>query len=93
MGEEKSGSSTLKKKNDLLRCGLAVRIFPATMRTFTKDTALSEQGRGRHGMCELMHGMAGGRHAMCESAFKDLAVFIQGGGFPDHLSSSRLLYK
>jgi len=26
--------------------GLAVRIFPATMRTFTKDTALSEQGRG-----------------------------------------------
>ena len=26
--------------------GLAVRIFPATMRTFTKDTELSEQGRG-----------------------------------------------
>jgi len=26
--------------------GLAVRIFPATMQTFTKDTALSEQGRG-----------------------------------------------
>ena len=34
------------KKDDLLHCGLAVRIFPATMRTFTKDTALSEQGRG-----------------------------------------------
>ena len=34
------------KKDDLLYCGLAVRIFPATTRTFTKDTALSEQGRG-----------------------------------------------
>jgi hypothetical protein len=34
------------KKDDLLHVGLAVRIFPATMRTFTKDTALSEQGRG-----------------------------------------------
>jgi hypothetical protein len=35
----KSGSSTLQKKR------LAVRVFPATTRTFTKDTALSEQGR------------------------------------------------
>jgi hypothetical protein len=35
----KSGSSTLQKR-------LAVRIFPATTRTFTKDTAMSEQGRG-----------------------------------------------
>jgi hypothetical protein len=26
--------------------GLAVRIFPSTTRTFTKDTALSENGRG-----------------------------------------------
>ena len=26
--------------------GLAVRIFPATMRTFAKDTALWDQGRG-----------------------------------------------
>jgi len=26
--------------------GLAVRIFPVTTRTFTKDTALSEHGRG-----------------------------------------------
>jgi hypothetical protein len=45
--------------------GLAVRIFPSTMRTFTKDTALSENGRGaawhvwinaaweRHGKSEL----------------------------------------
>ena len=34
------------KIDDLLHFGLAVRIFPATMRTSTKDTALSEQGRG-----------------------------------------------
>ena len=34
------------KKDDLLDCGLAFRIFPATMRTLTKDTALSEHGRG-----------------------------------------------
>ena len=34
------------KKDDLSNCWLAVRIFPATMRTFTKDTALSEHGRG-----------------------------------------------
>ena len=41
MDEEKSGSSTLQKR----RCYL-VRIFPATMRTFTKDTAMSGQGSG-----------------------------------------------
>ena len=35
-----------ERERDLLHCGLAVRIFPATMRTITKDTALSEQGRG-----------------------------------------------
>ena len=35
-----------KKKTICYTVGLAVRIFPATMRTFTKDTALSEQGRG-----------------------------------------------
>jgi hypothetical protein len=64
------------KKDDLLHCGLAVRMFPATMRTFTKDTALSEQGRGvawhmcinaRHGM-----GTAWAQHDMCESAFTTL---------------------
>jgi hypothetical protein len=33
--------------------GRAVWIFPATTRTFTKDTALSENGRARHGLCEL----------------------------------------
>jgi len=37
----KSGSGTLQKRR-----GLAARIFPATTRTFTKDTALLEQGRG-----------------------------------------------
>jgi hypothetical protein len=36
----KSGSSTLQKRREL-----AVQIFPATMWTFTKDMALSEQGR------------------------------------------------
>jgi hypothetical protein len=54
--------------------GLAVRIFPAPTRTFTKDTALSENGRGaawhvgikagRHG-----RGRAWERHGMCELAF------------------------
>ena len=45
--------------------GLAVRIFPATTRTFTKDTALLKQGRGVawHG-----RGTACSRHAICESA-------------------------
>ena len=73
MDEEKSGSSTLQKKTTCYIVGLAVRIFPAIMRIFTKDTALSEQGKGggRHGMCELTHGMGAARaqHAMCESAF------------------------
>jgi len=34
------------KKTVSFTVGLAVRTFPAIMRTFTKDTALSEQGRG-----------------------------------------------
>ena len=34
------------KKKICYTVGLTVRIFPATMRTFTKDTALSERGRG-----------------------------------------------
>jgi len=38
-----SGSNTLQKTRSF---GLAVRLFPATTRTFTKDMALSEQGRG-----------------------------------------------
>ena len=51
-------------KKDFVTVGLAVRIFTATMRTFTKNTALSEQGRGAawHGMCELTNGMVGERH-------------------------------
>jgi hypothetical protein len=63
--EEKSGSSTLQKRRSVKTAGLAVRIFPATVRTFMKDTALSEHGRGtaRHG-----RGTAWARHAMCESA-------------------------
>ena len=35
-----------KKKKICYTVGLAIRIFPATMWTFTKDTALWEQGRG-----------------------------------------------
>jgi hypothetical protein len=42
----KSGNSTLQKKTICWPVGLAVQIFPATARTLTKDTALSEQGRG-----------------------------------------------
>jgi len=34
------------KTDDLLNCWTKVRVFPATTRTFTKDMALSEQGRG-----------------------------------------------
>ena len=52
--------------------GLAVRIFPATMRTFTKDTALSKHGRGAawHVRMNVRHGSgtAWALHAMCESA-------------------------
>ena len=59
--------------------GLAVRIFPATIRTFTKDTALSEQGRGAawHVWINARHGRgtAWARHAMCESA---LTVHCEG---------------
>ena len=39
----KEWSSTLQKRRSV---GLAVPIFPATARTFTKDTVLSEDGRG-----------------------------------------------
>jgi hypothetical protein len=61
----KSGSSTLEKR-------LVVRVFPATMQTFTKDTALLEQGRSAawHVWINAQHGRgtAWARHAMCESA-------------------------
>jgi hypothetical protein len=36
--------------------GLAVRIFPATMRNFTNDTALSKMAGTRHGMAGKRHG-------------------------------------
>ena len=66
--EEKSGSSTLQK--DVL---LPFRIFPATMRIFTKDAALSEQGRGAGwhvwNNARRGRGTAWARHAMCDSAF------------------------
>jgi hypothetical protein len=42
--------------------GLAVRIFPATMRTLTKDTALSKQGRSAAWHVWITHGMAGEGH-------------------------------
>jgi hypothetical protein len=54
--------------------GLAVRIFPATTLTLTKDTALSEQGRGAawHVWINAQYGRgtAWARHAMCESALR-----------------------
>jgi hypothetical protein len=58
-GRRKEWEQHTTKKTLCWTVGLAVRIFPATMRTFTKDTALSEHGRGT----------AWARHAMCESAF------------------------
>jgi hypothetical protein len=42
----KSGSSTIQKIRSVKLVGLAVRIFPVTTRTFTKDMALLEHGRG-----------------------------------------------
>ena len=73
MDKEKSSSSTLQKKTICYTVGLAVRIFPATMRRLTKDTALSEQGKGAalHVWINARHsrGTAWARHAMCESAF------------------------
>ena len=41
----KNGSSRIRKRIRYT-VGLAVRIFPATTRNFTKGTALSEHGRG-----------------------------------------------
>jgi hypothetical protein len=77
-----SGSNTLQKTR-----GLAARIFPTTKRTFTKDTALSEQGRGAawhvwiNGTALQGNGMGTPRarhgHGMlCESAFS-VHSFIQ----------------
>jgi hypothetical protein len=65
-------------KDDLLNVGLAVRIFPATRRTFTKDTALSEHSRGaawhvrNNGTAWHVNGMgaAWAWHTTFESALK-----------------------
>ena len=49
-------------------------MFPATTRTFTKDTALSELGRGAAWLVWINaghgRGTAWARHAMCASAYK-----------------------
>ena len=72
------GSSTLQKRRSVkLLDYVAVRIFPATTWTFTKDTALSEHGRGAawrawiNGTAWQGNGMGAtwARHAMYESAF------------------------
>jgi len=61
------------KTDDLLNCWTTVRIFPATTRNFTKDTALSEHGMGavwaRHAMCESARGRQpfGHSHAKVKS--------------------------
>jgi hypothetical protein len=47
-----------------------VRIFPSTTRIFTKDTALSENGRV--GAWHVWINAAGERHGMCELAFNGL---------------------
>ena len=74
----KSGSSTLQKRRSVNTVGLAVRIFPATMRTFTKDTALSEHGRGAAWHVwingKTWQRTAWARRAMCELAFSVLLV-------------------
>jgi hypothetical protein len=38
--------NVLSVNTKAVRNGLAVRIFPANPRTYTKDTALSEHGKG-----------------------------------------------
>jgi hypothetical protein len=43
---QQSIPTTVKSEGSTLQKRRAVPVFPATMRTVTKDTALSEQGRG-----------------------------------------------
>jgi hypothetical protein len=70
--------STLQKRRSVKTVGLAVRIFPVTTRTFTKDGALLEQGRGAAWHMWINErpgrGSAWARHAVCESAFTGLFV-------------------
>ena len=56
-GRGKEWQRYTTKKTICYTVGLAVRIVPTIMRTFTKDTALSEHGRDAACMCELTHGM------------------------------------
>jgi hypothetical protein len=71
-----------KKRDDMLNCWIAVRIFSATMRTSTKDTVLSEHGRGAAWRVWIngtvwqgnSMGMAWARHAMCKAAFVHYAA-------------------
>jgi hypothetical protein len=55
-----------QKHTNPLNIRLSVRIFMATTRTFTKETTLSENGRGA-----AWHdsGTAWARHGICELAF------------------------
>jgi hypothetical protein len=61
-------ATTQSPTNVVTRSRLAVRIFPSTTRTFTKDTVLSENGRSaaRH----VWINAVGERHGVCELAFK-----------------------
>jgi len=67
MDKEKNGRSTLQKRWSVT-VGPAVRIFPAPLWTFMKDTALLEHGRGT-AWHVWINGMAWARRAMCELAF------------------------
>ena len=51
MDKEKSDSSTLQKKTIRYTVGLAVRIFPATMRTFIEGHNTVGAGQGRSMAC------------------------------------------
>jgi hypothetical protein len=71
--------SCYQKHTNPLNCRLAVRIFPATAWTFTKDTALSENDKGaawRVWFNEARHGMetAWARYVMRELALKVLSA-------------------
>ena len=61
-GRGKEWQQHTTKKTIFYTVGLAVRIFPATMRTFTKDTDCRSRAGARHGMCELTHDMSGEWH-------------------------------
>jgi hypothetical protein len=60
-------AATRNSAKVVTRTRLAVRIFPSTTRTFTKNTELSENGRVA--AWHLWINSAGERHGMCELAF------------------------